>query len=208
MSEILETYQAEEELKETPETSALIATIVSVGQNGVGLRFDGSSADAAKNYPRNTGLVLAVGQRVVVQKINGEFVVMAPVGPVQDTNVVSKSDLGSYALKTDLDEYVKTSDLPAVPSFETTTNTTGGISLTAGSSTTATLTVTKAGFRPIGIVGVRSNQASNAQSIVAAQFYLSASNIGSGTITYGVRNAGSSTLSGVTYTFTVLWQSV
>lgn len=208
MSDILETYQEEQEIQEAPEASALIASIISIDQSGVGLRFDGSTANSSKSYPRNTGVVLTVGQRVIVQKINGEFVVMAPVGAQQDANVVSKADLNSYALKTDLDAYVKTEDLPTIPSFESSTHSTGSVGLAGGASTVGTLNVSKPGFKPIGIVGTRSNQTANAQAMILTEFYLSSSNTGSGTITYGVRNAGTTSLSGVIFTFTVLWQSV
>lgn len=207
MSDILETYQEEQEIQEAPETTALIASIISIDQNGVGLRFDGSTANSSKSYPRNTGVVLTVGQRVIVQKINGEFVVMAPVGAEQDANVVSKADLNDYATKAELGDYAKKSELPTVPTFEVTTHTTSAISTTAGQSLTGTLSITKAGFKPIGIVGINSNQTAANQLVLPSRFYLSASSNGSGTITYGAKNVGTA-LNSVTFTFSVLWISV
>lgn len=214
MSDILETYQEEQEIQEAPEASALIASIISIDQNGVGLRFDGSTADSSKSYPRNTGVVLSVGQRVIVQKINGEFVVMAPVGAAQDANVVSKADLNDYATKAELSEYAKTTDLDAyakttdLKTFVMDSHSTGGFNTAAGGSNTSTLYITKANYKPIGVVGVKTNETANNQIVIPTQFYLSASNNGNGTITYGWKNVGTTALNSVVFTFYVLWISV
>lgn len=217
MSDILQTYQEEREIQEAPETDVLIGTITSVGQNGVRVQFDGSSAAASKDYPRNTGLVLAIGQRVILQKINGEFVVMAPVGTEQDSNVVAKSDLNDYATKaelsdyatkTELSDYAKKTDLPTVPTFEVATHVSSSINTTAGASLAASLSISKSGFKPIGIVGIRTNETASNQIVLPTYCYLSASNNGYGTISYGAKNVGTTALNSVVFTFSVLWMSV
>lgn len=214
MSDILETYQEERAVNEKPETDALTGVVSAVDANGVKVQFDGDASAASKSYPRNTGVILMVGQRVVVQKINGDFVVMAPIGATLDANVVQRSDLSDFVTQADLNDYAKTTDLDAyakttdIKTFVTDSYATSGFTASAGASNTGTKSITKSGYKPIGVVGVKTNQTANNLIVLPVEFYLSASGNGTGTITYGWKNVGTTALSNVVFTFYVLWISV
>lgn len=79
-------------------------------------------------------------------------------------------------------------------------------SLSTNASTTAssaTLSISKSGYYPLGIVGV-SLAGTNYMYVNLFNYYLSAQNDGSGTITYRYRNNSTATFSG-TIKFKVLW---
>lgn len=81
MSEIIETYQQEQEqLGKTELPQMAFATVVSVNNDGLELIFDGETEASTKRFPCNTGVSFAVGQRVLMMKINGSYVALCPVG--------------------------------------------------------------------------------------------------------------------------------
>ena len=81
MSEIIETYQQEQEqLGKTELPQMAFATVVSVNSDGLELIFDGETEASTKRFPCNTGVSFAVGQRVLMMKVNGSYVALCPVG--------------------------------------------------------------------------------------------------------------------------------
>lgn len=81
MSEIIETYQQEQEqLGKTELPQMAFATVVSVNNDGLELIFDGETEASTKRFPCNTGVSFAVGQRVLLMKVNGSYVALCPVG--------------------------------------------------------------------------------------------------------------------------------
>lgn len=81
MSEIIETYQQEQEqLGKTELPQMAFATVVSVNNDGLELIFDGETEASTKRFPCNTGVSFAVGQRVLMMKVNGSYVALCPVG--------------------------------------------------------------------------------------------------------------------------------
>ena len=81
MSEIIETYQQEQEqLGKTELPQMAFATVVSVNNDGLELQFDGEETASTKRFPCNTGVSFAVGQRVLLMKVNGSYVALCPVG--------------------------------------------------------------------------------------------------------------------------------
>lgn len=81
MSEIIETYQEEQERLASPKLPGLaFATVVSVNEDGLELRFDGEEAAASKRYPCNVGVKFEAGQRALLMKVNGSYVALCPVG--------------------------------------------------------------------------------------------------------------------------------
>lgn len=81
MSEIIETYQEEQERLASPELPGMaFATVVSVNEDGLELRFDGEEEAASKHYPCNVGVSFSAGQRALLMKVNGSYVALCPVG--------------------------------------------------------------------------------------------------------------------------------
>lgn len=81
MSEIIETYQQEQEqLGKTELPQMAFATVVSVNNDGLELIFDGETEASTKRFPCNTGVSFEVDQRVLMMKVNGSYVALCPVG--------------------------------------------------------------------------------------------------------------------------------
>lgn len=76
-------------------------------------------------------------------------------------------------------------------------------SLSGGAYTSGTVTVTKAGYYPLGIVGHNAS-GTNGNWCNAYNLYLSAQSDGSATVTYGIRNSGSSAAT-LTFKCIILW---
>lgn len=81
MSDIIETYQQEQKQLSQPEMPGMaFAAVVSVNEDGLELQFDGEETASTKRFPCNTGVSFAVGQRVLLMKVNGSYVALCPVG--------------------------------------------------------------------------------------------------------------------------------
>ena len=81
MSDIIETYQQEQKQLLQPEMPGMaFAAVVSVNEYGLELQFDGEETASTKRFPCNTGVSFAVGQRVLLMKVNGSYVALCPVG--------------------------------------------------------------------------------------------------------------------------------
>lgn len=80
MSEIVETYQQEESIKEQELPQIAIATVVEVTDAGLIVLFDGEEEPSAKPFPCNVGVTFNVGQRVLMQKVNDLYIALCPVG--------------------------------------------------------------------------------------------------------------------------------
>lgn len=81
MSDIIETYQQEQKQLSQPEMPGMaFAAVVSVNEDGIELQFDGEETASTKRFPCNTGVSFAVGQRVLMMKVNGSYVALCPVG--------------------------------------------------------------------------------------------------------------------------------
>ena len=81
MSDIIETYQQEQKQLLQPEMPGMaFAAVVSVNEDGLELIFDGETEASTKRFPCNTGVSFAVGQRVLLMKVNGSYVALCPVG--------------------------------------------------------------------------------------------------------------------------------
>ena len=81
MSDILTTYQAEQEqLGKTELPGMALATVVSVNEDGLEIIFDGEEEASTKHFPCNTGVSFEADQRVLLMKVNGSYIVLCPVG--------------------------------------------------------------------------------------------------------------------------------
>ena len=84
MSELIETYAEQQELEaqEYKDTGWALATVDSVDSDGVTLIFPGESASGGKKYKRNRNpsVTFSAGQRVLLAKVSGTYVVVCRVG--------------------------------------------------------------------------------------------------------------------------------
>lgn len=82
MSEMIETYAEAQEL-EAQEYSAsgwALATVDSVSADGLTLIFPGESSSGGKKYKRNPNVTFSAGQRVLLARVAGTYVVVCRVG--------------------------------------------------------------------------------------------------------------------------------
>lgn len=80
MSNIIESYQEEQKIKQPASSVFALAKVVSTSVNGITVRFDGESTNSTKAYRRNLTASFDIGQRVLMLKIDGEYIVLCPVG--------------------------------------------------------------------------------------------------------------------------------
>lgn len=77
---IIQNYQQERELERPKPEASRLATVDVVGTNGLKIIFDGEIVSDGKYYLCNSGAKYAKGNRVLVQKVGGSYVVICPIG--------------------------------------------------------------------------------------------------------------------------------
>lgn len=80
MSDIITSYQEEQQIPRPEPQSAKLATVKSVGASGLSVQFDGETSYDQVQYVCNTGQVFKYGDRVLVQKVGGSYVVVCSIG--------------------------------------------------------------------------------------------------------------------------------
>lgn len=89
---------APKELNKAPETEFYIATVSSVSSSGVKLLFAGESTAANKYYKRLGSANVSQGQRVVVMKQSGTYVVLGNIGGTGGSYITNNiSDIATAA---------------------------------------------------------------------------------------------------------------
>lgn len=92
--------------QETQEQAYELATIAEIMEDGVRLIFDGESAATDKAYKANVCAMLRVGQRVVVRRIAGSYVVEFPVGaPNTEIQIPAGGTNGQMLVKDGTEPY-------------------------------------------------------------------------------------------------------
>lgn len=87
-------------VEEEPEEEISLATIASVGSNGVTLLLDGAEEAGEKEYKVNAGVWFAAGDRVKVFKTSGTYIVEYVVGkPMAEYPIPSGGSDGQYLAK-------------------------------------------------------------------------------------------------------------
>lgn len=79
-SGIIQSYQQEKGLERPQPEAARLATVGAVGTNGLKIIFDGETVSDGKYYLCNSSAKYAKGNRVLVQKVGGSYVVICPIG--------------------------------------------------------------------------------------------------------------------------------
>ena len=186
MSDIIESYQEEKSLEKTPEPTIALATVSTNGNDGVSVVFDGESEASTKKYPKNITARLAVGDRVLMQKINGNYVALCPLGntdrPLPDPPVQTPPDLSVVR------------------------NYSSYFSLNAGMERTGTLSFSKSGYKAIGVVGWDLDFNSGTYPVILQRCEIT-SGFGSSScsVSYTIHNASSSTVSNIILYVSVLF---
>lgn len=95
--------------QEEGQTEIVLATVASVGENGVTITVDGSSEAGEKEYKVNSGVLFAAGDRVKIEKDSGTYIVEYPIGnPMErypipaggsDGQVLTKDGSNPYKVK-------------------------------------------------------------------------------------------------------------
>lgn len=103
MSEILETYQEEQEILTREEKEYAIATIIEDKTSTVIVKFDGEEENSTKEFPKNVGIKFSAGQRVVMRKINGNYICEYPISgespsPSQKYSIQSETTSRSFSV--------------------------------------------------------------------------------------------------------------
>ena len=77
---ILETYQEEKAIEPQEENNKAYGTITAVTKDGINVRFDGETEASTKPFYCNSGISYKVGDRVLLEKVNGGYVIICTVG--------------------------------------------------------------------------------------------------------------------------------
>lgn len=99
MSEIVESYQEEQQIEEPKAPEYSFATIGGVYDDGLALIFPGAEEASEKHYRANLYCKFAKGQRVYLAKDSGTYVVLFPIGVPGSEEV--KADSATTATKAD-----------------------------------------------------------------------------------------------------------
>lgn len=97
MSEIIKNYQEEQALVQPQPEAARLATVSYVGGSGLLLVFDGEQASDGKYYLCNNGIRYQSGDRVLVQKVGGSYIVVCRVGRPDALIIVDRADVARRA---------------------------------------------------------------------------------------------------------------
>ena len=89
MSEIVESYQEEQQIEEPKAPEYSFATIGGVYDDGLALIFPGAEEESEKHYRANLYCKFAKGQRVYLAKDSGTYVVLFPIGVPGSKEVVA-----------------------------------------------------------------------------------------------------------------------
>lgn len=177
MSEIIETYQQEQEqLGKTELPQMAFATVVSVNNDGLELRFDGETEASAKHFPCNTGVSFSAGQRALLMKVNGSYVALCPVG-LQGGGGGGNAEVVMHR---------KTMNVAPNENYN------------------FSLSISNPGKYPLGIVGLTTDARDAVPVVYRA--YISESSSGSGTITGTYLNVTANRENYIFFDFYVLWQ--
>jgi len=97
VSEIIRSYQEEKSLERKEPEAARLATVDYVGSRGLQLIFDGESSSDGKYYLCNNGIKYQYGDRVLVQKVGGSYIVVCREGRPDAVIRVDRADQADEA---------------------------------------------------------------------------------------------------------------
>lgn len=98
---MIESYQQEQTLERPQPEAARLATVDYVGSSGLQLIFDGETYGDGKYYLCNNGIKYQSGDRVLVQKVGGSYIVVCRVGRPDEPVVVDRADIAHRAQRVD-----------------------------------------------------------------------------------------------------------
>lgn len=167
MSDIIETYQAEEEIKQPEESRFAFGRVADIAADGLTIIFDGEGGTAStKKFLRNSAINFEVGQRVLLEKIDGQYIVCFPVSLNGGFEYVKLSDLADYLKGSDVVDSLTSSarDLPLsanqgrelkalIPNMTASTTTRNTGTIAGGGSVSSSFSISQLRF----LTGVMSN---------------------------------------------------
>lgn len=98
---MVQNYQEEQELRRREPEAARLATVSHVGWSGLELIFDGEQQSDGKLYLCNNGIKYQIGDRVLVQKVGGSYIVVCRVGEPHVPIRVDQADEAFRAIQVD-----------------------------------------------------------------------------------------------------------
>lgn len=101
MSDMIQSYQEEQALKQPQPEAARLATVDYVGSSGLQLVFDGEQQSDGKYYLCNNGIKYQNGDRVLVQKVGGSYIVVCRVGRPDALIIVDRAELARRTQRID-----------------------------------------------------------------------------------------------------------
>ncbi len=101
MNGIIESYQQEKALEQPGPGAARLAVVDYVGSSGLQLIFEGEDTSDGKYYLCNNGIKYQVGDRVLVQKVGGSYIVVCRVGRPDALIVADRAELARRAIRMD-----------------------------------------------------------------------------------------------------------
>lgn len=87
-----------DEIAEKPVSSFALATITALSSNGAKLKIDGNDEAGDKNYNVNVSASLTVGDRVLLAKVSGTYIVLCAIGKPNKRAIPAGGQSG-YVLK-------------------------------------------------------------------------------------------------------------
>lgn len=88
-----------DEIVESSKKELYLATVASIGENGLTLIIDGSEEASTKEYKANIAERYAEGDRVIICKISGTYVVLCAIGVPASRYPIPSGGLNTYVLK-------------------------------------------------------------------------------------------------------------
>lgn len=99
MTGIIESYQQERALDQPEPEAARLAVVDYVGSSGLQLIFEGEDTSDGKYYLCNNGIKYQRGDRVLVQKVGGSYIVVCRVGRPDALIIVDRADEAYRAIR-------------------------------------------------------------------------------------------------------------
>lgn len=98
MSEIIESYQEEQNLDEQKVPVYSLAVVGGVYSDGLSLIFPGTTKESKKHYSYNMNCTFKKKQRVYITKDSGTYIVLFPVGNSKRGSLVTNTAISTQEL--------------------------------------------------------------------------------------------------------------
>ena len=80
VSDIIMNYQEEQEIPRPKPSEPILATVMSIGSDGLYIKMDGSTSYRSKAFLGNPDVAYKTGDRVLVMRIGSTYIVICRIG--------------------------------------------------------------------------------------------------------------------------------